>query len=145
MFEIIGGGAVWNHANGELTVRAISVAPSRRRPGPHHQPVGSSARSIDSTVAVRNGGNTISFSESVTSAGFTSISSGVPGPGYFGGKAIKWLGEKGLNTIQFTLIKRRASSHVSCLEKWGKHPPPLGVDERGKVFEMLSDALEMSR
>jgi hypothetical protein len=121
MFEIIRGGAVWNRTNGELKVRAVSMAPSLRRPGPHHQPGGSSSRSIDSIVAVRNGGNTIGFSDSITSQGMSSISSGVPGPGYFGGKAIKWLGEKGLNTVQFALSLERRTTREENDNNNGQH------------------------
>lgn len=145
MFENIGGGAVWNHTTGELTVRAVSIAPSRRKPGPHHLPVGSSARSIDSTVDARIAGHPLSLGYSSTNGSSTSVSTGVPGPGYFGGKVIKWLGEKGLNGVQFTVIISRAKTHISCLQKWERLKPPIGITEREKVFEMLGDALEMSR
>jgi hypothetical protein len=144
VFEIISGGAVWNRTDGELKVRAVSIAPSRR--GPHYYSGGSSAPYIDGTAAVMNGGDTISFSESVTSEGVsTSISSGVSSSGLFWGKVVKWIGQKSLDTVEFAIIKRRTSSHISCLKKWRKHPPALGVDEREKVFRMLDDALEMSR
>ena len=47
--------------------------------------------------------------------------------------------------VQHTVIVSRAKNHVSMLEKWEKHQLALGVAERTKVFEMLGDALEMSR
>ncbi|KAF8516253.1 hypothetical protein JB92DRAFT_2911128 [Gautieria morchelliformis] len=87
----------------------------------------------------------VSISNSRSKTDNTSISSGVPGPGWLAGKAMKWLGVKSLNALEFAAIKRRANGHISCLKKWGKGRPSLGENEQTKVLGMLDDALQMSR
>ena len=140
MFEdIAGGGVIFNRTTGKSTVYAVSVAPSRRKSSPHHHPAENTARSIDSIVVSQSPG----FENSTTNTVSTPISSGVPGPGYFGGKALKWLGEKGLDAIQYTVIIRRRNLHTSLLQRWTKKGIKLDITERKKVFEMLGDALEM--
>ncbi|KAF8513684.1 hypothetical protein JB92DRAFT_3164689 [Gautieria morchelliformis] len=75
----------------------------------------------------------------------TSISSGVPGPGWLAGRAMKWLGVKSLKMFEHTVIKGRANGHLSCLKKWGKGQPCLGKHEQTKVLGMLDDALHRCR
>ncbi|KAF8516256.1 hypothetical protein JB92DRAFT_2274106 [Gautieria morchelliformis] len=75
----------------------------------------------------------------------TSISSGVPGPGWLAGRAMRWLGVKSLNMFELTLIMTCAIGHRSCLKKWGRERPSIGENEQKKVLGMLDDALQMSR
>jgi hypothetical protein len=58
---------------------------------------------------------------------------------------MKWIGVKGLNMLEFPVIKRRAKSHILCLNEWEKKRPSLGENEQTRVLGMLDNALEMSR
>jgi hypothetical protein len=87
----------------------------------------------------------VSISNARSKRATTSISSGVPGPGYVGGRAMNWIGVKGLNVLEFAVIKRRAKRHILCLNEWEKTRPSLGENEQTRVLGMLEDALEMTR
>jgi hypothetical protein len=62
-------------------------------------------------------------------------------------KAIKWLPVRFLNTLDTdTLIWTRTMQHLLQLDVWqSMRHPDVGTDMQAELFEMLEDALEMSR
>lgn len=76
----------------------------------------------------------------------SSASSGVPGPGYLPGKALKWLGEKSLNALVDLIIRGRIQQHLASLRKWRKWDGlELRLKQHRKILHILQDVLEMSR
>ncbi|KAF8580460.1 hypothetical protein K439DRAFT_1662788 [Ramaria rubella] len=77
------------------------------------------------------------------------LSSGVPGPGYYSGKALKWIGDKALDAIETLVINRRAAQHLSQLKRWNVASDAQtlrwGSEERQLLSRILGDALVMSR
>ncbi|KIJ30100.1 hypothetical protein M422DRAFT_784112 [Sphaerobolus stellatus SS14] len=48
----------------------------------------------------------------------SSLSFGVPGPGYYSGKGLKWLGAKALISVNALVMWTQVSSEVSKLKAW---------------------------
>ena len=103
-------------------VRAVSIPPSHRRNV--KSPTLCTTSSIRDTLSSRP-------------------SSGVPGPGYYSGKAIKWLGEKCLQGIEDAVIFKRCWQHESHLKRW-LASRSIGK-EREELFKFLEDAIELSK
>ena len=73
-------------------------------------------------------------------------SSGVPGPGYYSGKGMKWIGRKCLNVIENAIIFKRCWQYQYRLRKWEASGGGAAAGKRKKqFFEMLGDMLELSR
>jgi hypothetical protein len=115
-----------NPADGSL--RAVLIPPSHRR-------------NIRSPALAA----TASLRESLKRSSISEASSGVPGPGYYSGKALKWLGEKTLNVLEDATIFKRAYQYRYQLKRWEKLEGTLGIENQKKLFKMLEDMLEMSR
>lgn len=75
----------------------------------------------------------------------STISSGVPGPGYYGGKALKWLGKASLRGIQNAVILVRFRRYRRLTTLWVETKGNLlGIREDDEFYQMLSDMLEFS-
>lgn len=88
---------------------------------------------------------TASLRESFEGLSTSQASSGVPGPGYYSGKAMKWLGERCLNTLEDIILFKRTCQYTYYLKRWQNRKGPLGVKQQKKLFKMLENALDMSR
>ncbi|KAF8576071.1 hypothetical protein K439DRAFT_1623125 [Ramaria rubella] len=77
------------------------------------------------------------------------LSSGVPSPGYYSGKALKWTGDMALDAIETLVINRRAAQHLSQLKHWNVASDAQTLqwrsEERQLLSQILGDALVMSR
>jgi hypothetical protein len=114
---------------GEGSLRAVSVPPSHRR------------NTTSPALAA-----TASLHESLEEYSTSCPSSGIPGPGYLSGKALKWLGKKSINTLEDAIIMKRACQHRIRLNLWKMfRGTPFGKIHQRELFEMLEEALEMSR
>lgn len=124
--------------NGENTLsasvpRAVSVSPSQRR--------NAKSPTLAATASLRGSLEKSSLS--------SRLSSGVPGPGYYSGKALKWLGENVLNGLEHVVIMGKTYHHTALLRRWGKRQrmglgnPKLPLEKKTKLFRILEDALEM--
>ncbi|KIJ47441.1 hypothetical protein M422DRAFT_778095, partial [Sphaerobolus stellatus SS14] len=75
----------------------------------------------------------------------SSLSSGVPGPGYIGGKALKWLGQKSLRGIQEAIILARFQKYRRITAKWVLSKGDLSeISEENEIYHMLGDMLELT-
>jgi hypothetical protein len=119
-----------NRADRSSVVRAVSIAPSLHR---HYNGSGAS-------IGVP------SFEEGYETSIASFASSGVYGPGYYSGKAIKWLGEISLKALEEVIILRRAHQHRTLLKRWRKlDRTEIEREEQQKVLQIVEEALEMSR
>ncbi|KAF8588587.1 hypothetical protein K439DRAFT_597079 [Ramaria rubella] len=125
-------------SDGSSTLRIIPFVPSRRRTRLHILARSASFRErLESTVL------------------FSSLppSSGIPGIGYYSGKGIKWLGERSLDAMDDLIIFKRTLQYLIWLDEREKEVVRLsptiqlavGNNTEKKVFNILEDALEMSR
>jgi hypothetical protein len=62
-------------------------------------------------------------------------------PGYLSGKALKWLGDKGLNALEDANRLKRGYQYRYRLKRWDQLNNTLGMKEQKKLFKMLEDAL----
>ena len=75
-------------------------------------------------------------------------SSGVPGPGYYSGKAIKWFGQKCIDGIEGVIIYKRCWQYRYRLKQWSSSKGDVAgsTGKRDKqFFAMLEELLELSR
>jgi hypothetical protein len=117
-----------NHADGALALRAVSTPPSHRR-----------------NIRMPVFGATASLRESLGMSSMSSASSGIPGPGYYSGKAIKCLGETSLDVLEYLIIRMRTFQYLYRLKRWETLNGKFGTKKQESFFGMLGDALEMSR
>jgi hypothetical protein len=110
------------------SLQAVSIPPSRRR-------------DIKSSTFAA----TASLRESVEKSSISEASSGVPGPGYYSGKALKSLGETSLSALEDFIILMRRCQQRYHLKIWEKLKGKLGMKGQKKFFKILGDVLEMSR
>ena len=106
-------------------MRAVSIPPSHRR-------------NVRSPTLVA----TASLRDSLSSR----PSSGVLGPGYYSGKAIKWFGQKCINGVESVIIFKRCWQYQYRLKQWSSSKGDAARSKRDKqFFTMLGDLLELSR
>jgi len=89
-----------------------------------------------------------SWRGSLSSDGMSSLSSGIPGPGYLCGKAIKWVGEKILDAVTRLEIRRRVWV-IGRLIKYIKEAPlgdlqNLVLKQEKSLHRLVDDLLELS-
>ena len=78
-------------------------------------------------------------------------SSGVLGPGYYSGKALKWLGERVLDGVERFVVMGRTYRRTARVKRWGKRhswyfdDANFLVEKEETLFQILEDALEMLR
>jgi len=91
---------------------------------------------------------TASLRESLSMLSLSSwASSGIPGPGYYSGKAFKWVGENILNGMDRVIIMGKTYRYTSRLKRLQKrHPgyPKLSLEE-GELWLEVQEALEKFR
>ena len=105
-------------------MRAVSIPPSHRR-------------NVRSPMLV----GTASIRDSLSSP----PSSGVIGPGYYTGKAIKWFGQKCINGIEDVIVFKRCWQHQHRLKHWSSSKSDAAGKCDNQFFAMLEDLLELSR
>jgi len=73
-------------------------------------------------------------------------SSGIPGPGYYSGKAFKWVGENILNGMDRVIIMGDIPLYISFEKIGSRHPgyPKLSLEE-GELWLEVQEALEKFR
>ncbi|KIJ35811.1 hypothetical protein M422DRAFT_782473 [Sphaerobolus stellatus SS14] len=79
----------------------------------------------------------------------SSESSGVAGPGYLSGKALKWLGEHVIDALERIIIMKTCFQHVATLSRWQKkYSNGLTIEWNSvnipQVHEILTDLLRLS-
>ena len=104
-------------------VRAVSIPPSHRR----------NAKSLG-----------LRTTSSIRDRLSSQPSSGIPGPGYYSGKAIKWFGEKCLDGIENFIILKRCWQHQYRLRRWEASTDGVAMCKE-QFFELLEDMLELSK
>ncbi|KAF8518676.1 hypothetical protein BU17DRAFT_90747 [Hysterangium stoloniferum] len=90
------------------------------------------------------------FSSSYFSYSQSNLSSVGPGPGYYSGKGLQWIGEKVIGAIVAVNITRTAGQHLQQIARWQSQ---LQEDSRlewdginaMKMFAILDDVADMSR
>ncbi|KAF8518672.1 hypothetical protein BU17DRAFT_66301 [Hysterangium stoloniferum] len=90
------------------------------------------------------------FSSSYFSHSQSNLSSVGPGPGYYSGKALQWIGEKVIGAIVAVNITRTAGKHLQQIARWQsqlQEDSRLEWDDTNamKMFAIINDVAEMSR
>jgi hypothetical protein len=89
---------------------------------------------------------TASPCESIEWYSISEASSGVPGPGYLSGKALKWLGLKSLSALDVSItfvLKYQHMAHRKIGERF--KGTKFGNEKYVTLFRILEDARELSR